>query len=358
MERESHMRKLATVRRVSEVRPIPNADNIELAVVDGWQCVVKKGEFTVGELVIYCEVDTVLPVHPDYEFLRQYGYVQRDWLPNGEGFRLRTLKLRGQVSQGLLLPLSKGFRHDGNCEMWYEGKEVTHLLGAVKWEPPVPAQLAGMAKGSFPSYIPKTYQERVQNLVGVLFTTDLVVDYLWEATLKLDGCSCTFYHRDGEVGACSREINFKLEQEGNVFVDMFHQLDLGTKLPGYGNIAIQGELMGPGIPRSGGNREGLHRCQFYVYDVWDIDGSYYLPKGKRDAIIEALGLLSVPVIHPGATLQELGCDTLEGMLQYADRRSINHEVAEGVVFKNVCGSIGAAPYSFKCISNRYLLREK
>lgn len=364
------MRKLATVRRISDIRPIPNADLIELAVVDGWQCVVKKGEFAVGELVVYCEIDTVLPIHPDYEHLRKYCYVQAGWLPRGEGFRLRTMKFRGQVSQGLLLPLSRVYEHDRH---WVpvEGHDVTHYLGIIKWDPPLPPELEGKARGRYPSYIPKTSQERVQNLVGNLFTTDPVMEGLnkekvWEVTLKLDGESCTFYHANGykghgeedftngRVGVCSRTVDFILDQEGNPFVDMFHRLDIASKLPTlWGNFAIQGELMGPGIH---GNREKLTEHQFYVYDVWDIDGQHYLPKDVRDLVIYALELQSVPVIHPGATLIELGCNTLEAMLQYADRPSMNHKVAEGVVFKAVRGShVEDLLYSFKCINNRYLL---
>lgn len=365
------MRKLATVRRISDIRPIPNADQIELAVVDGWQCVVKKGEFMVGELVIYCEVDTVLPVHPDYEFLRKMCYVQADWLPRGEGFRLRTMKFRGQVSQGLVL---SPMVIPGYDMVFDEGGEVSDFLGIIKWDPPLPKELEGKARGRYPTYIPKTSQERVQNLVGTLFTTDPLMqgqnkEKQWEVTLKLDGESCTFYHADGykghlednftngRVGVCSRTVDFILEQEGNPFVDMFHRLDMASKLPTlWGNFAIQGELMGPGIH---GNREKLPHHQFYVYDVWDIDGQYYLPKDERDAIITRLGLQSVPVIHPGATLQELGCDTLESMLQYADRPSMNHKLAEGVVFKAVRGShVEDILYSFKCINNRYLLGEK
>lgn len=85
------MRKLATVRTISDIRPIEGADRIELAIVDGWQCVVGKDHFQVGDTVIYCEVDTVLPVHPEYEYLRKSCYVKADWLPQGEGYRLRTM---------------------------------------------------------------------------------------------------------------------------------------------------------------------------------------------------------------------------------------------------------------------------
>jgi RNA ligase (TIGR02306 family) len=346
------MRKLATVRRISDIRPIPNADLIELAVVDGWQCVVKKGEFTVGELVIYCEVDTVLPVHPDYEFLRKMCYVQADWLPKGEGFRLRTMKLRGQVSQGLVLDPSVIPGYD---MVFDEGQDVTDHLGIIKWDPPLPPELLGKARGRYPSYIPKTSQERVQNLVGELFPAG---DTLWEVTLKLHGESCTFYHNEGVVGACSHRIDFLLDQEGNAIVDMFHRLRIADKLPQVGNIAVQGELMGPGIH---GNREGFKDYQYYVYDIWDIDEQVYLHRTQRCFIVQELGLQMVPVIDSEATLAELECYTLEGMLQYADRPSINHKVAEGVVFKKLWGMLmsgEATPYSFKCINNRYLLGEK
>lgn len=369
------MRKLATIRRISDIRPIPNADLIELAVVDGWQCVVEKDKFAVGELVIYCEVDTVLPVHPDYEFLRKMCYVQADWLPRGEGFRLRTMKLRGQVSQGLVLSPMVIPGYDMVFDM---GEDVTHHLGIIKWDPPLPKELEGKAKGRYPYFIPKTSQERIQNLVSEVFHTPGTLESIrqamnrqkqWEVTLKLHGESCTFYHEggyrghgeqvfsNGRVGACSHRVDFLLDQEGNAIVDMYHRLGMGEKLPTlWGNFAIQGELMGPGIH---GNRERLPRHEFYVYDVWDIDGQYYLPKDERDAAIELLGLQSVPVIHPGATLQELGCDTLEGMLRYADRPSMNHKVAEGIVFKAVRGSyVENILYSFKCINNRYLLGER
>ncbi len=101
---EVKMRKLATVRKIAEIKPHNNADALELAVVDGWQCVVKKGDFNAGDLVIYFEVDSVLPVLPVYEFLRKGCYVKKDWLTKGEGFRLKTIKLRGEKSQGLVLP--------------------------------------------------------------------------------------------------------------------------------------------------------------------------------------------------------------------------------------------------------------
>lgn len=128
------MRHLATIRTISDVSPIPGADAIEVASVDGWKVVIKKGEFSAGERGIYFEIDSFLPVRPAYEFLRKSSFRQHP-VSNEEGFRLRTVRLRGQVSQGLLLPVP------------YElaglpvGSDVTSDLGITKWEYPIPAQV-------------------------------------------------------------------------------------------------------------------------------------------------------------------------------------------------------------------------
>ena len=139
------MRKLASIQRIKALEPIPDADSIEKATVLGWQLVVKKGEFQVGDLCVYCEVDCLLPDRPEFEFLKN------------RGSRIRTIRLRGQVSQGICFPLSilpAGTPIE-------EDLEVTELLDIVKFEPPIPACLAGIQKGEFPSFIPKTDETRV-----------------------------------------------------------------------------------------------------------------------------------------------------------------------------------------------------
>ena len=113
------MRKLATIREVADIRPIQGADNIEVAQIDGWECVVRKGEFHVGEHVIYVEVDSVLPDRPEFEFMRN------------RKFRVRTIKLRGQVSQGLVFPLAV-LPVGTPTEL---GQDVTKELGIEKYDP-------------------------------------------------------------------------------------------------------------------------------------------------------------------------------------------------------------------------------
>ena len=105
------MRKLASIQTVNAVEPIPNADAIERVRVLGWWVVSKKGEHKPGDKLVYCEIDSLLPERPEFEFLRPSSFkpAQTDDLGNvtvAAGFRIKTIKLRGQVSQGICFPLS------------------------------------------------------------------------------------------------------------------------------------------------------------------------------------------------------------------------------------------------------------
>jgi RNA ligase (TIGR02306 family) len=157
-KREHNMRKLATIRKIDALRPIPDADAIECAVVGGWTAVVKKGEFQAGDVAIYCEIDSWIP-HTLAPFLSK-GKEPRVF-DGIAGERLRTMKLRGQLSQGLLLNLDAVIPQTNS---FVEGDDVSELLGIVKYEAPIPAQLAGEVNGMFPGCIQNTYQYRIQNL--------------------------------------------------------------------------------------------------------------------------------------------------------------------------------------------------
>jgi RNA ligase (TIGR02306 family) len=247
------MRKLATVRKIIDILPIPGADAIECAQVDGWKVVVKKDEFQVGQLATYFEIDSWIP-EPVAPFLckdkREFNGVQ--------GARLRTIRLRGQISQGLLLPAA----NDAN-----EGDDVTDALGIQKYEAPIPAQLSGMVRGNFPSYIPKTDQERIQNLTNELREW-AAEDCFWEVTEKLDGSSMTAYLYQGEFGVCSRNLDLK-ESESNSFWRVARERDMENLLRALGrNLALQGELIGEGIQK---NRYAIKGQQFYLFDIYDID---------------------------------------------------------------------------------------
>jgi RNA ligase (TIGR02306 family) len=177
------MRKLASIREISQLLPIENADKIELAIIDGWKVVVSKG-LNVGDRIVYCEIDSFLPIKPEFEFLRKSCYKK---LADGtEGFRLKTIKLRGQISQGLCIPLNQLPQIADKAI----GNDVSDILGIIKYEPPIPAQLQSICKGNFPSFLKKTDEERVQNL-GKEYKEYLTSNKQFYASVKLDGSSAT-----------------------------------------------------------------------------------------------------------------------------------------------------------------------
>jgi hypothetical protein len=213
-------RKLASIQRIGKVLPIEGADAIEIVTVNSWKVVSKKGEFKEGDLCVYFEIDSFLPMEKDFEFLRKSSYKKMGDL---EGFRLKTIKLRGQVSQGLCLPLSILEKEDEmkigiSKQPWgdqlqlgpyddaiviEEGADVTEYMCVLKYEPPIPAELSGKVKGGFPGFIRKTDEERIQNMTKEY---DSMRDKHYYVTEKLDGSSATYYFRDGVFGVCSKAL--------------------------------------------------------------------------------------------------------------------------------------------------------
>lgn len=342
------MRKLASIQRVAEIRPIEGADAIEHFRINGWWVVDKKSAHRVGDLVVYCEIDSWIP-HELAPFLSK-GSVPREY--NGvKGERLRTIKLRGAVSQGLLLSLRDPVVYKAllGSNDWYEGQDHTETLGIQKWEAPIPAQLQGQAAGMFPSWGRKTDQERAQNIWDEI-QQHIDKGTKFELTIKLDGSSASYgLSPEGEYVACSRNLSLKTDQEDNTFVNVGRKYDLETKLKNLGRpLMISGELCGPGIQK---NQEGLKDHQLFVFDIYDPLTMSYLPSSERFEIVNKLGLQHVPVIHQWVTLHELGIQTLDDLLNFAEGPSLNSNQREGVVFKAVDGS-----FSFKAISNKWLLK--
>lgn len=365
-------RKLATVRRIDKIELIDNADAIEVAVVGGWKCVVKKGEFQSGDLVIYLEIDSFVPTELA-PFLSK-GKEPREF--NGvKGERLRTIRLRGQISQGLILSIDsiKYTKEEDQCNV-FKGQgpvtdlmndliltigrkmaeeevlrfDLTEMLGIQKWEAPMNARLAGMAGGNFPSFIRKTDQERVQNMSKEL-KEYIERGLTFEVTEKLEGSSMTVYFKDGEFGVASRNINLK-ETEGNSFWNIARKLNLEELMrTNAENIALQGELIGPWIQ---GNIYKLTEHQFRLFDVFDIDAQEYLSAHNRYRAATYFNVEQSPVLN-----EELILDftTIDDILSYAEGESqLFKTEREGVVFK----CIEDPSISFKAISNRYLANEK
>jgi RNA ligase (TIGR02306 family) len=360
------MRQLVTIRDVKELLPIHGADRIELARIDGWQCVVKKGDFKVGDPALYLEIDSMVPATDvRFQFLSK-GKVQ-------PFFRIKTIRLKGAISQGLLMPLS--ILTDNEIFRMASGENHSDILGVKLYEPPVP--MSGKQKGTFPLHlVPKTDQERIQNMPHVVAGKSFLH---FEITEKLDGTSCTIWYNkqagilalqdqdqiqlksNPYVGVASRNWEMQREDD-NVYSRMLLKYDLVTKLSQLDrNIAIQGEIIGPNIQD---NKYQLTEQQFYVFDIYDIDNKVYLPFYERWELTEQLGLNHVPLMmeeahehydwHPHTN--ERGNElTLENVLALADGKSmINPEtMREGLVFKATDGKS-----SFKAISNEWLLKNE
>lgn len=355
------MRKLVTIRAITKVDPIPDADMIECVTVDGgWKVVTKKGEFQPGDLAVYFEIDSVLPVRPEFEFLRKSSYIKT---PSYEGFRLRTVKLRKQISQGIVMPLST-FKNDP----WFNETicgDLAEKLGVIKWEPNIPVSLSGDVVGPFPPFIPKTYQERLQNLSNDLheWSNNQTMNR-WEVTEKLEGQSVTVFinfadKENYEFGVCTRNWQIKEDKDDAIW-KLVRSLDLENKMRNLGfdmmtrentnfGIAIQGEFIGPGIH---GNHYKLKENEFHIFDIFNIKYGLYLGSELRLKVVNMLGLKHVPIIDPDFEV----FDNMNEMLGIADGMSkLNPEVMrEGLIYKNKI----EPSVSFKTVSNEYLLKEK
>ena len=338
-------RKLATIKKITDINPIEGADKIELVTVGGWKVVVAKDVgHKVGDLVVYCEIDSFLPIREEFEFLRKSSYKKMS--DGTEGFRLKTIRLRGQISQGLILPIVVLNPPDTNIYITpFEGLDVTEMLGIVKYEPPIPAELAGKVKGLFPSFIRKTDEERIQNLTSEYEEFKKQKFYVTE---KLDGSSATFYYKDGVFGVCSRNLEL-LETEGNTFWKVARELNLENKMKDFGvNISVQGELIGEGIQ---GNPYKIKGQTVRFFNLFDIDLQEYHSFNMTKKSLEVMGLEMVPVVDEFFTLP----DTVDEILKYAeDKSKLNPDFdREGIVIRTLDRKV-----SFKVISNQFLLNEK
>jgi RNA ligase (TIGR02306 family) len=350
------MRKLASIQTVNAVDPIPSADAIEKVRVLGWWVVAKKGEHQPGARLVYCEIDSLLPERPEFEFLRPSSFKPAQTDATGvtilpAGFRIKTVKLRGQVSQGICFPLSI-LPPDAPTE---EGADVTESLGVRKWEPPLPVGMGGKVKGGFPGFLPKTDETRVQVLEAALQRHRGKTFYVTE---KLDGTSFTAFLRQGEFGICSRNLWMDEADESNILVRVAKGLKLEEKLRdtrdrlGH-DVAIQAEVIGPGIQK---NKYGLKEVTLRVFNVLNVDTYRLLDHPGKLAALADMGLEPVPQL--GAIVLN---HTVDELVAYSEGTSVlNPQVQrEGVVLRppveeydeDVGGRL-----SFKAINPKFLLK--
>jgi hypothetical protein len=250
--------------------------------------------------------------------------------------------------------------------MVHEGQDVTEMLGIVKYEPPVPAQLAGQAKGYFPGFIRKTDEERVQNLTKEYEEWKITSSHKFYATEKLDGSSSTFYVRDGEFGVCSRNLELadpgefipgmimcedgvERPKQENTFWKVAREMDIKKKLLStHRNICVQGELIGEGIQKNPYKIKG-HTVRFY--NAFDIDKQERLSIREFLYLMEILGFETVPILSHDFQLPQ----TIEELLKSAEAKSVLNESTEreGIVIRSWDMSI-----SFKAISNKFLMKNE
>jgi hypothetical protein len=364
--------KLATIQLIADLKPISGADKIEVATILGWECVVKKGEFKIGDRCVYIEIDSIVPSdNPYFEFMKDRKY------------RVKTIKLRGQVSQGLVCPMSILPKH---FQIGYTvGTDVTKELNikhyeAIANELEVASEKQSKSKivrwlnryaiyrkyfskklkGGFPSFLNKTDEERIQNHPNWLHYDKPV--YITE---KLDGTSATYFIKKKNrfvnvFGVCSRSI-YKKTKDNSYYWQIAIKEDIEKKLKEIQkilkcDICIQGEIIGPKIQKNKYNRKEL---EFYVFNIFNITKQKYA-SGDDVRFLSNFGFKMVPILSEidGISLQIIGeklPHTIDEIVKKSKGPSaLNPDIPrEGIVVRDYYDQ---KKLSFKCINPDFLLK--
>jgi RNA ligase (TIGR02306 family) len=339
-------RKLASIQYVHHVTPIEGADRIECVHVLGWQCVANKGQFQVGNTCVYMEVDSFLPVCEHFEFLRSSSFKKSELL--GEGFRLKTQKFRGQISQGLVQPLS--ILPEGEYQI---GDDVTDLLGIRKWEVEERVTNSGTVVGDFPAGIPKTDELRVQSYPELIGEFKQVKGYY--ISTKMDGTSVTMYWKDGHFGICGRNYEYGDDDQCAMW-KYAHDHGIPERVAELAlpDVAIQGEFCGAGIQK---NRLKLVRPEWYVFTVIDLATRRRYPLSKMQELCKQLKLQMVPIEEEK---EDFPYDSVDVLLERAKGKYPSGMNKEGIVIRPlepVYSPTIEGPLSMKVLNNDYLLKE-
>jgi len=367
-------RKLAHVEIIESLSPIEGADKIEVCTVLGWHCVVKKDEFKVGEKIIYIEVDSVVPEKPEFEFLRD------------RKFRVRTIKLRGQISQGLVVPFDEKFYGNYNV-----GHDMTEELGITKYltlserddisrqEEAIKLEksklkkfmmryswyrkwfLSRKAKSGFPYWVSKTDEERIQNMPKVL---EQFKDYKVYVTEKIDYQSVTFTGKmiprfEGVLGklipikkykfiVCSR--NLTTNDRGSLYWKIADKYKIEAVLRENPTLTIQGEQ---GDTKIQGNKYKIKEPTMWVFNIIDHEKNYHFNYFEMTNFCQKWGLDHVQLLGTGP-LSEIGT-TVDEIIEYSKGKSLLADIPrEGVVIRCIEG--GKKLLSFKAINPDFLLK--
>lgn len=371
------MRSLAYIEKIKALKPIPNADNIECAEVLGWELVVRKGDFKINDQIIYVETDAILPDLPPFEFLRS------------KKFRIKIVKLRGQVSMGIIFPLSILKEIDPSFDLASIklGQDVTEALQIVKYDPELESDVASVQEkkswiankwsfvkwklfrikpvkrgNDFPSDVPKTDETRVQKMASQLERRAGEPAYITE---KCEGSSATFVYRRNKnwlsnffgnyytFEVCSRNrIVYSSETRGDTSHYLFllaMSLDIVNSFKKLNrSLAVQGESLGPKVQ---GNIYKLPGHELRVFSIYDLDSQTYLSYNELVAVVKELGLTMVPVLDANASI----VNDVKYYVELSKGKSqINTSVLrEGIVIRTLDGT-----FSFKSINPVYLLKQE
>jgi len=341
------MRKLASIQRVDKIRPIENADSICCANILGWQIVCRIGDVKESDLVVYCEIDSLLP---DIDLFQDVKKITSGTM------RIRTVRMRGQVSQGICFPISIVENFGLSVTNMTIGQDVTDAMGIKKYEDVLPAELLGKSKGYMPSVIPKSDLYRVQTMQDVL---DKYQGTLCYETEKLDGESITFYLKDNVFGVCSKVVDF-IESEDSVHWRIAKQFKVEEKLRLYSktkganlgyNYSMQGEIIGEGIKK---NKYKIKGQKVFLYNIFNIDKHCYLNYDEFVMATTVLDLERVPLINDRLILS----NDINELVALSNGRSMLYDTKrEGIVItplieiNDIIGRI-----TFKVISPEFLIK--
>lgn len=355
-------RKLASIKKITDIIPIEGKDRIVLAIVDGWQVIVKKGEFEIGDQCVYCEIDSVMPETEQFEFLRN------------KKFRIKTLKMAGVISQGICFPLDVL-----PVGTYKEEQDVTDILGVKQYFATmdierVPSKEATITRSypkilmrmkwfrnlvsskkqtkGFPDFISKTDETRIQNAPFYLQNKNE-----WVVTEKVDGQSGTFFVKLKkrkqlwaktlyDFGVCSRNMRI-WEEDNSSYWSVCNKYNikeiLMKNIGDYDFFAIQGECISPNVQ---GNKYKVASPDLYVFNVITPNGR--LGSEAAREWCNKHGLKFVPVIDTHYILP----NSVSEVLDYAHGKSELYDtLREGLVFRSKDGK-----QSFKAVDPLFLLR--
>lgn len=371
---------------VKSVTKHPNADALDILTFEeiAWECVDKRNIRKPGDLVVYIPIDSVVDTNRlEFEFLKPRAKADGTC-------RIRTMRLRGEISQGLVVDLPHPAIHDyndesgsnlSNIEHLYPGCNVAEKFGIIKYEPPVES-VPPQSAGSYPSWCEKSDAERYQNFNRSI---EPYIDRPYYKSLKMDGTSTTvFYDRDrtkvledvviaNTTGVCSRNWEIREFDEGankwtesserprgtNVYwaaarkYNLLELVETIAKYLGKKRFAIQGEICGPGIQD---NKMGLKEQQFFAFDMYDGDASEFLPYRE---------FLNLCAQYRIPTVLQLGWGTIRDEVEtkfiaISKLKYENGTPAEGVVYvaeESIrVGTLGRL--KFKFINPEFLLKYK